>query len=295
MNEGIVTKRGISTVDEGRSSRSSLIWYGLLSICVMVGWLLRDYALVNPKNGLGYWLGIVGGSLMLFLLFYPAGKKSQLLQRLGVVKYWFQIHIVFGLLGPLLVLYHCNFTYGATNSKVALFSMLIVAGSGIVGRHIYLRIHRGLTGRRSNIDELRSEITRSLENSRGIASIFPSVTAELYKLFSDIDGCKYTKSLTIGQSLGWSVKYLLARVRLTAKIDRELTARAILSDVVRGNARDLRMAARHYVYKQLSLMRRVAQLSFYEQLFSIWHVFHMPLFLLLVISGLVHVLAVHMY
>lgn len=295
MSEGIATKRGIATVDEGRSSKSSIIWYGLLGVCITVGWLLRDYGLVNPKSGLGYWLGIVGGSLMLFLLLYPAGKKSQLLQRLGIVKYWFQIHIVFGLLGPLLVLYHCNFTYGATNSKVALFSMLIVAGSGIVGRHFYLRIHRGLTGKRTNIGELREGIARSLQDSRGIAAIFPSVTAELHGLFGDINGCRYTKALNLRQSLAWSVKYIWLRFRLTSKIDTELAARAVFSDVVRGNARDLRQAARHYVYKQLDSMRRVAQLSFYERLFSIWHVFHMPLFLLLVISGLVHVLAVHMY
>jgi hypothetical protein len=42
-------------------------------------------------------------------------------------------------------------------------------------------------------------------------------------------------------------------------------------------------------------MRQVAHLAFYERLFSLWHLFHMPLFLLLVVSALVHVLAVHMY
>jgi len=47
--------------------------------------------------------------------------------------------------------------------------------------------------------------------------------------------------------------------------------------------------------KQVKLLRRVAQLSFYERLFSLWHLFHLPLFILLVISALVHVLAVHMF
>ena len=40
---------------------------------------------------------------------------------------------------------------------------------------------------------------------------------------------------------------------------------------------------------------RVAQFSFYERLFALWHVFHLPIFFMMVISALVHVLAVHMY
>ncbi|MGB5624105.1 MAG: hypothetical protein WBM61_00125, partial [Woeseiaceae bacterium] len=59
--------------------------------------------------------------------------------------------------------------------------------------------------------------------------------------------------------------------------------------------KSLQKTANAYATKQVGMMRQVAQLSFYERLFSLWHVFHMPLFLVLVVSALVHVLAVHMY
>jgi hypothetical protein len=39
----------------------------------------------------------------------------------------------------------------------------------------------------------------------------------------------------------------------------------------------------------------VAHFTLYERMFSFWHVLHFPLFLMMVISALVHVLAVHMY
>lgn len=272
-----------------------LIGYGLLVIALSIGWLLRDVGIVDPANGVGYWLGIVGGSLMLFLLLYPAGKKWKFMQRLGLTRHWFRIHVVLGLVGPLLVLYHCNFTLGSTNSTVALYSMLIVAVSGIVGKYFYARIHRGLYGRRANIEELRAEIVDSLENSRGIAAILPGFCRQLHSISEEVLGDRYTRKMNVRRSLLWSVKHHFVRLKLYLQIRRELRSRAVLSETIHANAGEIRRAALLYMNDQVRVMRRIAQLAFYERLFSIWHLFHMPLFLLLVLSALVHVLAVHMY
>jgi len=40
---------------------------------------------------------------------------------------------------------------------------------------------------------------------------------------------------------------------------------------------------------------RLYDFAIYERLFSLWHVFHIPLFIMMVISGIVHVIAVHIY
>ena len=257
--------------------------------------MLRGDKLVDPNDGLGYWLGIVGGTLMLLLLFYPASKKSQLMQRLGLVKYWFRIHMIFGLVGPLLILYHCNFSVEAINSEVALYSMLAVAISGVVGRHFYVRIHKGLYGKRSNIEDLRKEISSSVEQNQGLGAILPSFVSELYKISDELLGDRFTRTIAVRRSLVWTVKHFYVRAILYIRIKQELQAQAAKSETIRENATVLRKAANQYAKSQVGLMRRVAQLSFYERLFSLWHVFHMPLFLLLVISALVHVLAVHMY
>jgi hypothetical protein len=262
---------------------------------LLAGWLLRDEQLVNPEEGLGYWLGIVGGSMMLMLLLYPAGKKSQLLRRLGMVRHWFRIHMIIGLVGPSMVLYHCNFSVGAMNSKVALYSMLGVAISGVIGKHFYTRLHRGLYGKRAGIDELRKEISDALDNSHGLAAILPKFINELHTVSEELLGDQFTRAISLRQSLSWTIKYYVVRARLSVLIHRELRARAIHSETLQANTKGLRNTANAYAAKQVGLMRQVAQLSFYERLFSLWHVFHMPLFLLLVISALVHVLAVHMY
>lgn len=284
-----------SSKSSNSRSRRAVYGYSILVAALLAGWLLRDQQLVNPEEGLGYWLGIVGGSMMLLLLLYPSGKKSTLLRRLGLVKHWFRVHMLIGLIGPLLILYHCNFSVDAMNSKVALYSMLGVAISGIIGRYFYTRIHRGLYGKRANIEELRVEISESLETSQGLAAILPRFIGELHAVSDEVLGDQFTRSLSMRSSLFWSVKYYAVRIKMHLSIHRELRARAVLSETVRSNSRKLRRTANAYAAQQVKLMRQVAQISFYERLFSLWHVFHMPLFILLVISALVHVLAVHMY
>jgi len=278
-----------------RKPRRWLYGYSALAAALSLGWLLRERGLVDPAEGLGYWLGIIGGSLMLLLLFYPAGKKSSLLRRLGLVKHWFRIHMIFGLVGPLLVLYHCNFSVDAMNSKVALYSMLAVALSGIIGKHFYSRIHRGLYGTRAGIEELRNDISASLENSHGLAAILPGFINALHDISADVIGDRFTKSIGLRRSLSWTFRYYTVRARLYFQINRELRTRAKVSETLQANTKNLRKTANAYAAQQVGRMRQVAQLSFYERLFSLWHIFHMPLFLLLVISALVHVLAVHMY
>ena len=277
------------------SNRTGAYGYLILAAVVCVGWLLRREGLVDPEEGLGYWLGIIGGSLMLLLLFYPAGKRSHLLRRMGLVKHWFRIHMIFGLVGPALILYHCNFSVDALNSKVALVSMLAVAVSGIIGRYFYTRIHRGLYGKRANIEELRVEISNALGNSRGLGAILPGFINELQVVSAKLMGDEHTKSIGLRHSLSWTFKYYLVRLRLYFKINRELREEAAINEVVRRNTTSIRKTANAYAAKQVALMRQVAQLAFFERLFSFWHVFHMPLFLLLVVSAFVHVLAVHMY
>lgn len=278
-------------------SRQSSAFYGysLTTLAVGIGWLLRDYGLINPEEGFGYWLGIVGGSMMLMLLLYPLRKRIKLLRFLGSTQKWFRAHMILGILGPLLVLYHSNFQLGSFNSRVALYCMLLVAGSGIVGRHIYAHIHRGLYGRKSNLTELRADLTKSLENSHGLATLLPALTAKLETLATEVQGCAVTGTMDTGTSLKWTFKQYSVWFSLWVTARRELKARASESTTVARDYRRLRKASSAYVRRFVRLTGRVAQFTLYEKMFSLWHVLHMPFFFMMVISALLHVLAVHMY
>ncbi len=50
-----------------------------------------------------------------------------------------------------------------------------------------------------------------------------------------------------------------------------------------------------FIINYLETVQQVAQFGTYEKLFSLWHVFHVPLIYMLVFSAIWHVIAVHMY
>jgi hypothetical protein len=275
----------------------SLAFYGYvgLVLALWIGWFMRDRLLVNPEHGLGYWLGIVGGSMMLVLLVYPLRKRIRLLRVLGATKDWFRAHMILGLGGPLLVLYHCNFQVQSFNSTVALYSMLLVAGSGIIGRYFYARIHRGLYGQKMSLQELQKDLAASLENSQGIAALMPKLVAEMNRLSHDFQGDRITGSIGTRNSLKWTVQRYFIHYSLYRLACRELRARAAISEVIAKDYKKLRKSAGKFVSGNVQLLGRVAQFTFYERLFSLWHVFHLPIFFIMVLAALVHVLAVHMY
>ena len=188
--------------------------YILLALAILAGYLLRDISFITPESGLGYWLGIIGGSMMLALLLYPLRKRLRFLHIMGPTRHWFRMHMAFGLVGPLLILYHCNFQLGSVNSKVALYCMLLVAGSGIVGRHFYARIHRGLYGRKTSLRDLQQDLAVSNEKSHGLATLMPELVARLDTMAEELQGCRVTQTLGIRRSLRWTFTHHFTHLSL---------------------------------------------------------------------------------
>ena len=302
MNESVIeapiaAPQSATKVVTGKSRRGSseLQWYVVLALYIVAGWLLRDFELITPEEGIGYWLGIIGGSVMLVLLLYPLRKRFKFMRRLGSTKGWFQMHIILGLVGPLLILYHSNYQLGSFNSRVAFYCMLLVAGSGIIGKHFYAGIHRGLYGRRTTLQELQKDLGESAEKSHGLASMMPTLVARLDELAADLQGDRIRQNVGIRRSLKWTFTHSFVRLSLLWTARRELRAAAIANPVIAQDVKRLYRTTSRYIRGYTSLMGRVAQFSFYERLFALWHVLHLPLFFMMVLSALVHVLAVHMY
>lgn len=269
--------------------------YSILVILVGLGWLLRERQLITPEEGIGYWLGIIGGSLMLVLLLYPVRKRFRMLRWMGETRHWFKMHMIFGLVGPLLILYHCNFSLGSFNSQVALYCMLLVTGSGLVGRYIYAHIHRGLYGRKTSLQELQAELAKSLEHSHGLARLMPELVGRLDAMSAELQGDTITGAIGLRRSMVWTIRRVYLPVSLLLTAWRELGEAAAESPAMARNQRRLRKTAARYINRYTYLMGRVAQFSLFERMFSLWHILHLPIFYMMVLSALVHVLAVHMY
>jgi hypothetical protein len=326
------------------------------------GWQLRDGQYFNPQEGLGYWMGITGGSLMLALLLYPARKHWRPMRRWGPIRYWFRVHMMFGILGPTLILFHSNFSLGSTNSNVALMCMLLVAGSGLIGRFLYTRIHFGLYGHRASLKELssllhehrswlvavnaESETSNTTASNTTASNTTASNTTASNTTASNTTASNTTASNTTAsnttasnttasnttanhntgsQPNGTALNDLLDQVEQVSQrlsdsalgsawlwwktqlVSRwqHYQCRALLRQQLQQNARQQQwdaatvrqrrhLALRH-LHRYFATARKVQAFRFYERLFALWHVIHLPFFFMLLVSGVVHVIAVHMY
>lgn len=264
------------------------LWFALAA--VIAGFVAPLEKYLTPQHGLGYGLGILGGSLMLVMLIYPVRKRNPSLAVIGTVPFWFRLHMVFGVAGPLAILYHSNFSVGAANSNVALACMLIVASSGLAGRYLYARIHHGLYGRRATLRELTGD-AENLRQHSGVLRLLPGLVTEIERA----EG-------RIAEPASLLVRPFIAAVRQRQESRRigRLARHAIgmaatRSPALQAERERFSVATRGYVQSRLMAARRVAEFEACERLFSAWHILHMPLFVMLVIVGIVHVIAVHVY
>ena len=85
--------------------------------------------------------------------------------------------------------------------------------------------------------------------------------------------------------------YILMLVRLRRALKVTALRSGWTDNVLKKHKKD----AHRYVAAYLLLVKKIVLFSFYERLFAKWHIFHLPLFIMLVITGLVHVVSVHMY
>jgi hypothetical protein len=264
------------------------------ALLLYVGYATPTERFITPESGIGYALGIVGGSSMLLLLLYPARKRVRWLSFIGSVKLWFQAHMVLGIVGPLFVLYHSNFSLGATNSNVALFTMLIVSGSGIAGRHFYTRIHFGLYGRRATRAEMQSqadELKKKVTGSRFVPDLLDLLDVADQKLLRQKKG---VLRLMV-RPMYVTAQMYLQRWAVTRIATNSLRRAAADSPVLAQQHSQFAVAVRRYIRQRLQATRQVAEFESYERLFSLWHMLHLPLFFLLLVAGIVHVIAVHVY
>jgi len=257
---------------------------------IAFGIKLPTSAYLSPQSGLGYALGIAGGSLMLLLLLYPVRKRLPHARYLGSTRSWFRMHMTLGILGPALILFHSNFSLGATNSNVALVCMLVVSGSGLFGRYFYRRIHLELNGREATLDELK-EFSSRLQLTSSV-SFLPALARRIDEEQAVIERRFAATPLLLRPLLGasWAI---MARRRLRRAVREAIATGA---DRRHDPGREpLRLTAYRYIDDRIGAARRVLEFRAFQTLFSLWHALHMPLFFMLIIAGTVHVVAVHVY
>lgn len=273
------SRTGGEPLKRRRESVESNAFAAAIAIAIAVGWTRRGL-LPTAEVGTGYYLGIVGSLSMLALLLYPLRKHAPFMRNAGTVAFWFRMHMALGLIGPTLILYHANFSLGAINSNVALWSMLLVAGSGLVGRVFYAKIHKGLYGAKADLRSLAAE-AKTIRSKFG-AGFDPKLVARL----DAMENAAFAAEPGMAKA---AMK--MTRVVSQARSLRKEVRQRLKKRLRGGDRRD----QTEFYDRYFQRIEQAAELGFYERLFAAWHLLHLPLFILLILTALVHVVAVHLY
>jgi hypothetical protein len=272
-----------------------LIFGACLFALLAIGWFNRDQEYLIPDDGAGYWLGVVGSVLMLLLLLYPLRKRVRFRGLGGSVAFWFRAHMILGLVGPAMILFHANFRMMAINSTVATIAMIVVAVSGVVGRYLYGKIHLGLYGRKAAVQEMLAD-AKSLKESVG-ANV-PGVdhfVDQLHAFAAHLGEARQSLFAGAWNLLALVLRARVARWRLLSAARQFLAIEAERQGWSQREKAQRFAAIANLVTLYISATRKAAAFKFYDRLFSIWHVLHVPLFVILIIAAGVHVVAAHFF
>jgi hypothetical protein len=150
-----------------------------------------------------------------------------------------------------------------------------VAVSGLLGRLLYQRVHHGLYGRKVRFEDLYagSELPGIMLNSGG------EIDFGLVEEFEEIEQQLLQRHTGINRSIGF-YRRMRSRIR---RLQAEVTGSRL-------DAKEKKL-----IQVRLKGLRSICRLGINEILFSYWHVLHLPLFIMLILSGFVHVVVVHLY
>lgn len=277
-------------------------WFLLaVTVFLVVGYLVFSghfvprKSLYKPGDNVGYNIGLTGGLMMLVMLLYPLRKRARFLKDMGLLPIWFRWHMILGILGPTLVMFHSTFTIRSINAGVALTCMMLVSGSGIFGRFFYTKIHYGLYGRQASLKGLQDEMEKTGGYQRSFHAFAPGIAHRLeqFRIRAESGSGGFADFLAIGFQAASLSRSLLKELHQV--MYAQAHAKNWDGGAIKHNVDALYGEYSSHIRTYIRTLRDAAQFRTYEKLFSLWHIFHIPLVYMLLFSGIYHVIAVHMY
>ncbi len=231
---------------------------------------------LKPGGLWGHGLGILGSSMVMLLFLYSARKRNLFGLRFGKIKNWLNIHIFFGIMGPVFINLHASFKFGGIVA-ISYYSMMAVMISGFLGRYLYVQIPRKISGEELTFKEMKDR-SKQLTN----------VLIKKYQLdkvtLSQIDLLAGTKNHHGGFSTILAImKNDLTRIFKIRKLQKEIHRRypklpqAELHRVV------------SIISKQSLLLRKIAFLKVVQPMLHYWHVVHKPFAYVMIIIMFIHI------
>jgi hypothetical protein len=234
-----------------------------------------DHNLLKPSGMLGHGLGIIGSLLIIIGVgTYMARKRYRFMARIGILKYWLEVHIFLCTLGPVMILFHTALKFGGLVA-VSFWSMVAVFLSGIIGRFIYIQIPRSIEGRELSLNEVRemkSDVAGIVQNTYKLDEQSFNIISESIKkkieLYQRNVLVRYFRKRSEDRRSIRAVKAVLKKNRLPKHESHQILS---------------------LVKDDILLNRKIERLDTMQNLFKYWHVAHFPFALVMLIIMIIHV------
>ena len=286
----VASDNNLRSKNESRYVLTVLI---LIIAAVLAAWAIWDQRYFHTDSDLVYYMGLSGGILMLTTLLYALRKRVGFMKKMGKMNTWYYVHLVPGVVGPVLIIFHSSFTMKSLNSSVALISMLCVIASGIFGRYIYTRIGYKVHHRLIAIRDTEERLAHSMQKYQGEEAdaiekslmVLTVLVVNMPESLFHMPGRFFTLRAKAAKCYVDGIRHISMMLKQRAEKEDwdKLTYRAEF-------AKEKRILREH-----VNALVQIGKFHFYERLLVGWRIFHIPLIFILFISGSVHVFAVHWY
>lgn len=117
------------------------------------------------SSGLGgHGLGLLGTFIILINLSFLVRRHVKAFRRFGALRTWMDSHVITGLLGPLLIVFHSAFHPRSTVAIISAASLGVLVVTGIVGRFIYAMVPHTVAGAEMGRADLEKRLAAASEH-----------------------------------------------------------------------------------------------------------------------------------
>jgi hypothetical protein len=249
----------------------------ILAVLHKNGYLLTVPIVYQPSKGIWLYMGWAGATMMVLMLLYSVRKRMSLLRPLGRLPQWLSLHMFLGIMGPMLITFHTTFKFGGIIAT-SYFCMMATMISGLLGRYLYVQIPRSISGTElqvQDIDRMVEDFDRELNQFTGgmnVSNFLKAVALDPGRTASSNPFSSLYQMIRTDLTnffIIFSVKSALER---DYHLDREAVRKIALM-----------------LKKKAELVRRKHFLAASHSLLHYWHVFHLPLSIVMFVIMFLHI------